>query len=359
MKRPTTVAIIAFLLLGTFCVWVLANFDWDPMMFVLEGPDGPRTEEVWWVGYDGRFAYQIASDPLGAVDELDFPTYRYQRIVFPLVVWISSLGIPSLVPWVMIVWCVIAAAASAGLLGVLLARRGTNPWWAMLLLLSFNYLIGVRLVLLEPFAMLLVLGALLAYERDHFPLAITLFALAGLTKEVTLVFPAAIGFWELWTRHWPRAGALLLGVITPYLAWAAVLKAWLGQPTLGNGVVTLTLIPFAGLLQPMGFETRLIELIWVALPALAAGLYALVHFFQVQQPDRRLETLYVLANAVLVATMPLEAWIDPVAVMRIGVGLLLSLMILVAGRNPRRLAYLGGLWGPSILLGLLMPGFIR
>jgi len=43
-------------------------------------------------GYDGQFYYQLARDPLGAYHFMDNAPYRYQRILYPLVVRVLSLG---------------------------------------------------------------------------------------------------------------------------------------------------------------------------------------------------------------------------------------------------------------------------
>ena len=43
-------------------------------------------------GYDGQFNYAIAADPLHASPALDVPAYRYQRILYPLLVRALALG---------------------------------------------------------------------------------------------------------------------------------------------------------------------------------------------------------------------------------------------------------------------------
>ena len=53
------------------------------------------------VGYDGQFYYYIAHDPfiLGqSYNHIDFPAYRYQRIIYPLTAWLLSFGQPKVDP---------------------------------------------------------------------------------------------------------------------------------------------------------------------------------------------------------------------------------------------------------------------
>lgn len=57
------------------------------------------------VGYNGYFYYYIAHDPFGlgqSYDRIDFPVYRYQRIIYPLAVWLPSFNQPNLIPYLMV-----------------------------------------------------------------------------------------------------------------------------------------------------------------------------------------------------------------------------------------------------------------
>ena len=79
------------------------------------------------VGYDGQYYYYIAHDPfiLGqSYDHIDFPAYRYQRIIYPLAAWLLSFGHPPLIPWMMV---------AVNLLGILL-----GTWFLILILKHFG-----------------------------------------------------------------------------------------------------------------------------------------------------------------------------------------------------------------------------
>lgn len=70
-------------------------------------------------GYDGQFYFRLAIDPLpqsatGAGVTFDRPAYRSQRIGYPLIVFIMSLGQPALVPLEMVL---------VNLLGILVIAR--------------------------------------------------------------------------------------------------------------------------------------------------------------------------------------------------------------------------------------------
>jgi hypothetical protein len=102
------------------------------------------------VGYDGQYSYMLAINPLGSVNGLDQPAYRYQRILYPMVVKLFSLGRAGWVPWVMVAVNLAATIWGCAALGILIARRGRSPWLALVFILSIGYLLAIRVDLNEP-----------------------------------------------------------------------------------------------------------------------------------------------------------------------------------------------------------------
>ncbi|MGD2251910.1 MAG: hypothetical protein PVF70_03230 [Anaerolineales bacterium] len=70
-------------------------------------------------------------------------------------------------------------------------------------------------------------------------------------------------------------------------------------------------------------------------------------------------SLVLLASVAVVATALKPAWEGPVAILRIGIGAAIPVLIWVSAHWPRRLAITGALRLPSIHLAVLMPGFLR
>ncbi len=81
------------------------RFEWNMTGFITIGdhfvPAELRPDDAvifeGTMGYDGQFYYMIAHDPfiIKAIHRhLDIPAYRYQRIMYPWLVHIFSLGIP-------------------------------------------------------------------------------------------------------------------------------------------------------------------------------------------------------------------------------------------------------------------------
>ena len=358
MKAYSLPSIIAFILLAVFAVTVLATHAWDPMAFVLDRPEDVPADQTWAIGYDGQQAHAIAIDPFGAADELDRPAYRYQRILYPMLSRLLALGISDLIPWSMLLINLIAASATVYFLSGLLADRGANPWWSLVPLLSFNYLIGVRMDLNEPLAYALALGGLWAFDRRHTAWAATLFALAGLTREVALVFPIALAAWLLLSRRWGDALIIAAASLVPFVSWAVVVRLFLGASPFATPLARPLLIPFAGMTYLEGIEGRVMVGLWAVVPAGLAAIAAVAVILRrkgnMQSPD----ALLVLANSAVIAVLPVPTWVDPLAVLRLGTGLILALLLWLARIRPAWLLFTAGLWIPSLLLAFMIPGFL-
>ena len=356
MRRflPGVVVALALLL---FDLKVLASNNWDPRTFVFERPADLPADRPWGggTGYDGQFSYAMALDPLGARAKLDQPDFRYRRIAYPLLVRVLSLGHPACVPWAMLAVNLVAAALGCVILGELLAQRGASAWLALVLPFSLAFLLAIRADLTEPLALALALGGWLAFEKDKPAWSVFLFAAGGLTKEIALLFPAALTVWHLLKKGW-RQAAVLATSFVPYLAWSAILVLWLGTSPMAAYQSRPILIPFGGiryLTDPIG---RAVVGMWVLLPAVGAGLWAALDAWRERTTSRGRDALLVLAQATFVAIMPKPTWEDPLAILRIGLGLLAALLIWLAATHRRVLPFAVAWWAPSALVLALAPG---
>src|SRR5690348_16603456 len=66
----------------------------DDPTYRYRSPDG--------IGYDGQFAYYIALDPPNAHVYMDFPAYRYTRILYPMLARALAFGQPALIPYTLL-----------------------------------------------------------------------------------------------------------------------------------------------------------------------------------------------------------------------------------------------------------------
>lgn len=357
LNRIYVVSAVVFILLLAFYVKVLAGKDWNPREFVFETPPGVSPDRGYNVGYDGRFSFHIATNPWGSTIGLDQPAYRYQRIFYPFLVHILSLGQASVVPWMMIGVNLIAAVLGCFFLGVMLQKRGASPWYALVLIFSIGYLLALRMDLLEPLALSLALIGLYLYEKDKIYFSILFFALGGLTKEMALVFPFALLVWEGLRSNWCRCLLLACSFVL-YILWYFVVNSWMGTTDTQIAKSTLMIIPFSGFAYLKDPVSRVVAFMWVLLPAILGVLFATIDLIRKFGSNLGRDVLLVIGQVVLIASMPMLTWEDPIAILRIGLGLIIAILLWLASFHPRLLPYAAGLWLPSCLLIFLVPGIL-
>jgi hypothetical protein len=258
------------------------------------------------IGFDGQFMYFIALDPVGARDYVDYPAYRYTRILYPLLAGTLGLHDPDLVASALIAINLVMIALGVFVLGAFLRRRGVSAWFAAV----YGFYPGIFVTLqrdtAEVMAYSLVIVAI--YLFDHAPkwrliLSAMFFALAALTRETTLVFA---GIWALGVllsgagppaariaSNWRAFMAFAAIACGPLLAWKVFLLIWLGS--LGvQGV--LSPIPFLGVHHLIRHEVGMEQLRTVVVPGFLCLVVAVIALLG---RVRRLEIWALLANCIL------------------------------------------------------------
>ena len=184
--RPDLLGDVRFRIAGIFLVVCLAGAllfllgqHGDPEAFIFRGTifEGVRGGSI---GYDGQFAYAIASDFSGARQWLSERAYRYQRILYPLLAYILSLGHTAWLLLAMVLLNVAALAVSGWPLADLQVSRQANTW----------------------------------------------FSLGGLTKEVTLILAVAVAAYLLVNNAYDLAINLLWIAVPALIAGGLVLVDW-------------------------------------------------------------------------------------------------------------------------------------
>jgi hypothetical protein len=252
MKQSGTILLFFFALLILMLNDVRRSNIWPPKEALLVGRNlvGSLTKKLdpsipvvsdW--GYDSQFFWAISIDPFmkndAVVQSLDSKSYRYQRVLFPLIVWLLPGDVNTvfyrlhIVNW--IAWL-------AGLvLMYQLSRHFAVSWKMMLLFYVLNP--GMIFSLIHPLADLLatvfLLAGLLLYLKRRCPGAGILFALAGLTKETSVIVPGLIVIHHILRREWRFQNIyILIFSMVPVLAWQMVIyhrfHVWPFQESIGN-----------------------------------------------------------------------------------------------------------------------------
>ncbi|MCI0520883.1 MAG: hypothetical protein L0Z70_11600 [Chloroflexi bacterium] len=358
MKESLRVAFAALILLALFDLQTLSTHEWKAEAFIMERKADIPLEQGWDIGYDAQWYYAIALDPFGAAENLDMPAYRYQRILFPLLARVFSLGQTEGIPWAMLAINLLAGAGAAGLLAGMLRDRGASPWFGLVFPLSAGSLLAIRMDLLEPLALALGLAGWLACERRKWLPAWLFFALAGLTKEAALVFPlaAAIGQFSQGDR---RRALFLFSSAAAYIVWFLFLQWRLGTSAGAMLASTPEWIPFRGLLAVEDSASRLVSLLWAAIPAALGALAALILALRRRTEFTQGDVYLLLGQAALVACAPQLTWVDPLAMLRVSLGVLAALVIWLGRVQPRGLPFAAAYYLPASLILYLAPGFVR
>lgn len=282
---PTVVAGVALLLMIGLVVRNLSSADWNPSVFVALGTEdvdnrdyaleklGPDINFRLGVGHDGRFFFAQANDPLLLEPEvhaavLDRPTYRSQRVLFPLLAGGLGLLPPWGVVWGMLTLSVASIAVGTFATALVAVGMGASPWWG----LAFGLNVGVVSELMVGgaghLAFALVMFCVAALQRGHSGWSVTALTGAVLTREVLLLSALGVGVW-LWMCA-KRESALwhVLIPLSAVVAWGLYVRARLDWVTGASEVQEIGL-PFVGLVQAAEF--------WPEFPMnMAVGIVVLV-----------------------------------------------------------------------------------
>ena len=174
-------------------------------------------------GYDGQFTFYLAEDPFltrpATAASLD-SSYRYRRIVVPVLAWLLSLGQRNLVPYALVLVNLSAFVLLTAVMAAAAGRAGRTPWAALAVTLYAGGWIPVLWDLTDTMASALIGLGLLVDSAG-------LLLVATLTKETAAAVLLSRAVLAALRRDWRRAGAagLAMGV---FATWA--LAVWLILP---------------------------------------------------------------------------------------------------------------------------------
>jgi hypothetical protein len=252
-------ALVALLAYGGVFVSLWKTHEGDVSRMVLAGGGGVDPSRVPpgltvipnIGGYDGMMFYRLALDPFTCEQDahgikLDEPAYRHQRILYPLILWVLSLGNPERVPLLMPVVNLLGIAVMAAAAGALAMHYGLSPFWGLVFPLYPGFLVTFSRDTSEIAAWAFASCAMWAFAAKRWKLCTVLLCGAMLTRETTLILAIGIGGVWLFRRNVPFWTFAIPGAL--YAAWQAFLGWWWDKVPLLAGTPDRT-IPFSGYLQ--------------------------------------------------------------------------------------------------------------
>jgi hypothetical protein len=264
---PALAACLMAIALAVFAVQVIRARGGDLSIFIVAGGPGVDAARVppgvtvtpGIGGYDGVMFYRLALDPFTHERTaygitMDAPSYRQQRIGYPLLVWAVTFGRPSAVPAALFAVNFIAIVAMAWTGAALARALAIHSLWGLTFALYPGFLLSLVRDLPEPVAGALALGGVLAAIEGRHWIAALLLSCAALTRETTILFAVALLGVSLYRLFKKQAAAPALSFAVPlvvWLIWQIVLTSWWGVAPVRGGAPAWS-VPFVELGRLIG-----------------------------------------------------------------------------------------------------------
>jgi hypothetical protein len=374
-KSPLSIAFFGLFFYSVIVIFTLLSFgNHDLRDFALIGQSFITKSDVSHIirpdpaytyfntGYDGQFAYFIALDPFNARFYMDSPAYRYTRILYPILGYLFSVGNAKLVPLTLVLLNLGAIFGGGWSIAAWCVKNHLSSWFALVYVLYIGQIIGFTLDVTDLLAYALV--ALAIYLLEKYPtrieIAALVFALAGLTRETTLLFPLIFGIFMLPGKARPSTSKLVIFyalAFVPAALWQGVLFLWLGSLGVTSGA-GLTPIPFSGLLSLRPFIPATLEVIQVILiPAFICFVVVLWSFWKYPQYRKAPALWLLLAHTVMFTVFLQPSSLEAVfSTGRITMGIVLaSIYSLPYTKNKTWFFICAGLWLSATVAFALNP----
>ncbi len=263
-RRP--ILLLCLVVLAVYTVLILryaeVKFDGNITGFMCIGdssvpadvlPDGVLFQRNS-AGYDGQFFYLISRDPFILTDlhqYLDNPSYRYQRVLYPALAALFSLGRVEAIPFMFLFINVISIVIGTAVVAKMLRTQALSPWYA----LSYGLLSGMFLAVLRdlsgPLSSCFMVVALYYYSKERIPLCSLALALAILTRETTILVVPVLVFDSLILRRSPRRAVIAALPVLAFVGWQLYIGLRLGAVPTGGGQHVFT-YPLVGMIHHVG-----------------------------------------------------------------------------------------------------------
>ena len=276
-------------------------------------------------GYDGQFFYQIARDPLHAAPFIDHPAYRYQRIIYPLLVAILSLGQAILIPYMLLLVSFVSIVLGTEILARLLIKQGLSPWYSLAFGLYFGQATAFIFDLTEPLTYFLICLGLFLLIKKRPTVAAVCMGLAVLSRETAVLFPLGYILLYLYQKRWQDALRFFLLSVVPAIVWYIIVGLLFHTSGLSSAP-PFERIPFEGLFYFAHDTFRFIPLIILMLiPTLLSGYFLVKEALQHRWLN--VSWLIWLFNLVLVTNMSHLTYVELVSAGRLSIGLVLAMLL--------------------------------
>jgi hypothetical protein len=249
-------------------------------------------------GFDGQFFYFIALDPKQpficaerprpancALDSA-FGEVRSERILYPYMAGVLTLGAPQLVPYTLLLVNFAAILLTAWLVGRLAVQAGASVWMGAAAGLFCGEVLGFLRDVADPVAVFWVILAIYLLRKERY-LWMSLAICGALLTREQLILTVPLLFLPLIAgRRWFTLGLGLLLGLGPFVVWQIVLRVMWGRwalasgDTAGAGVAQGIGLPFHGLWDARTRPQFGLIVAFVVIPLVLATVIALAHIWR-------------------------------------------------------------------------------
>lgn len=282
-KKPKSENIIIFVILtiffGYFLISLLSKYDFNTSGLVVAGDmstDSAYEPKNFIIrkdspGYDGQFFYRLSLNPFTHTNPeygiyFDKPAYRQGRILYPLIVWISSLGNARYVSASMVIINVLALTVIA-IFSVSLARLfKVSPFFGMVMPLFPGFLVSFSRDLSEIVEMAFVVVGVYLFEKNKKLAFSIIFSLAVLAKETSLVVVVGFLLYEILLRFFSKKKVgfiyFLIPIATFFIKQLVTLAVW-GSLDSSTRFLSPLFVPFFNFTKSVFKSNGSLEIIYI------------------------------------------------------------------------------------------------
>jgi hypothetical protein len=353
-------AFIVFFILCVFVFYRLSLKDWDPVGLAEVGTRYQYGESNGTEGYDGQFAYYIAihPDPKDVSVQLDVPAYRYQRILYPLLARLFSLGNVTWIPWTLILINIVSQVAGTALLCHILVSRQVPVRYSLIYGLWAGAVVSVGTDLYEPLAFFLVIAAMAARVKGKICLGSILLTCSLFAKETAILFWVAVLLEDIVQK---RALRNVLFDLVPgifYGLWQGWVYLQFGAFGLASGGAMATpfeWIPYGGFFRigSAGFEVLALFSVIFIPTIIFPSIWGTIKSIQILlKKNFVFENWALLLNTFFITFLPFSTFREPLGLIRASTGMVLATVVFSAKHHMRRPLNLGMFWIALIVIAV-------